>query len=150
MTGHTIPFFGMRSTRTLWLVLGAMFVLLCMPLLANAQAGRGSISGAVTDPSGAVVPGAQVELLSKATGVKLHTVTSGAGLYTFISLNPGAYQVTLTQKGFSKVVEDNIKVSVDQVTEVNLSLQVGAVTDTVTVIEGAELRNGAPGLTVYS
>ncbi len=139
MTGHTIPFFGMRSTRTLWLVLGAMFVLLCMPLLANAQAGRGSISGAVTDPSGAVVPGAQVELLSKATGVKLHTVTSGAGLYTFISLNPGAYQVTLTQKGFSKVVEDNIKVSVDQVTEVNLSLQVGAVTDTVTVIEGAEL-----------
>ncbi len=136
---HSIPFFGLRGTRPLWHLVSATLVLLCMPVLAGAQGGRGNISGTVTDPSGAVVPGAHVELLSKATGVKLHTVTTGAGLYTFISLNPGVYQVTLTQTGFAKIVEDNIAVTVDQVTEVNLSLRVGAISDTVTVTEGAEL-----------
>jgi hypothetical protein len=137
--GHSIAFFGLRGTKALWHLVIAMFVLLCMPYLANAQGGRGSISGTITDPSGGVVPGAHVELLSKATGVKLHTVTSGAGLYTFVSLNPGVYQLTLTQTGFAKIVEDNIVVTVDQVTGVDITLRVGTVSDTVEVVEGAEL-----------
>ena len=77
MKGHSISFFGLCSTRALRLLLGAMFVLLCMPSLASAQAGRGSISGLVSDPSGAVVNGAKVTLLNRATGVEQHTVTSG-------------------------------------------------------------------------
>lgn len=106
---------------------------------AFGQAGRGSISGTVTDPAGALVPGAQVVLLNQATGVKQHTVTSSAGLYTFISLNPGVYQVTVTHEGFSKVQQEKITVNVDQVTEVNLTLRVGATTETVTVTAGTEL-----------
>ncbi len=112
---------------------------LCAASVALAQAGRGSISGLVTDPNGALVPGAQVVLLNPATGVTQHTVTSGAGLYTFISLNPGVYQVTASQKGFKSVARDKITVNLDQVTEVNITLQVGAISETVTVTEGVEL-----------
>jgi hypothetical protein len=107
--------------------------------VALAQAGRGSISGLVSDPGGAIMPGVQVVLLNRATGVKQHTVTSSAGLYTFISLNPGAYEVTASQKGFRSVAEDNITVTVDQVSTVNITLQVGGINESVTVTEAATL-----------
>ncbi|MGB5152400.1 MAG: carboxypeptidase regulatory-like domain-containing protein [Candidatus Sulfotelmatobacter sp.] len=114
-------------------------LLVCAASVALAQAGRGSISGLVTDPAGALVPGAKVVLLNPATGVTQHTATSSGGLYTFISLNPGVYQVTASQKGFKNVAQDNVSVTVDQVTEVNLALEVGAITETVTVTAGTAL-----------
>ena len=119
--------------------LSVCILFLCAGSIALAQGGRGSISGLVSDPSGAIVPGAQVVLLNKATGVTQHTVTSSAGLYTFISLNPGVYQVTASQTGFKSVAQDNVTVTVDQVTEVNITLQVGAISETVTVTEGVAL-----------
>jgi hypothetical protein len=103
-------------------------LILCTATAALAQAGRGAVSGLVTDPSGAIVPGAKVTLLNHATGVALHSVTSAAGLYTFVSLNPGAYVVTASMKGFESVAQDNVKVTVDQTSTVNIALQVGAVT----------------------
>ena len=112
---------------------------LCAGSVAFGQAGRGSISGTITDPDGGVVSGAQVVLLNKATGVTQHTVTSGAGLYTFISLIPGVYKVTASQTGFVNVIQDNITVNVDAVTEVNITLRVGAVSESITVTEGAQL-----------
>src|SRR5579863_9754592 len=115
------------------------FLLLFATASALAQAGRGSISGLVTDPNGALVQGAQVELKNPATGVTQHTVTSGAGLYTFISLNPGVYQVTVSQSGFANTTQDKITVNLDQVTEVNITLKVGASTESVTVTGSADL-----------
>ena len=119
--------------------LSVCILFLCAAGVALAQAGRGSISGTVTDPGGAVIPGAQVVLLNHANGLTQHTVTNAAGLYNFISLNPGVYQVTASQTGFANVAQDKVTVSVDQTTEVNLSLRVGAATETVTVTEGVEL-----------
>jgi hypothetical protein len=113
------------------LVLSAAFAL--------AQAGRGSISGLVSDPTGAIVNGAQVTALNHATGVALHTVTSAAGLYSFVSLTPGVYVVTASQKGFESVAQDNVPVTVDQVATVNIALRVGSVTETVTVTETSAL-----------
>lgn len=115
------------------------FVLLFAATSALAQAGRGSVSGLVTDPNGALVQGAQVVLKNPATGVTQRTVTSGAGLYTFVSLNPGVYQVTVSQSGFANTTQDNITVNLDQVTEVNVTLKVGAATETVTVTQAVEL-----------
>jgi hypothetical protein len=60
----------------------ALFLIFVVAAVALGQAGRGIISGTVTDPGGAVVPGAQVTLLNSATGVSQHTVTSAAGFYT--------------------------------------------------------------------
>jgi hypothetical protein len=120
------------------------FLALCIVFLiaacgALAQAGRGSITGLVTDPGGAVVQGAKVTLLNPATGVTQHAVTTSGGLYTFISLNPGVYKVTASQTGFKSVAQDKITVNLDEVTEVNITLQVGATTETVDVTAGVEL-----------
>jgi hypothetical protein len=119
---------------------------LCIPVLLLAaaapgwcQAGRGGISGLVSDPSGAVIPGARVTALNHATGIAQSTITTGAGLYSFISLNPGSYQVTAAHKGFEKVAEDNVTVSVDQVSTVNFAMHVGSVNDTVTVTASLDL-----------
>jgi hypothetical protein len=120
-------------------VLFVCILFLCADSVALAQAGRGSISGLVTDSAGALVSGAQVVLLDHATGTKQHTVTSSAGLYTFISLNPGVYEVTASEKGFKSVAEDNVTVTVDQVSTVNIALQVGGINETVTVVETASL-----------
>jgi hypothetical protein len=106
---------------------------------AWAQAGRGTINGTVTDPSGAVVPGAKVTALSHATGIEQSTVTTRGGLYSFVSLNPGSYEVTATHKGFESVAEDNVAVSVDQVSTINIALRVGSVSDTVTVSASLDL-----------
>src|SRR3954467_1595918 len=101
-----------------------MLVLTGFAPVAFAQAGRGSISGLVTDQSGAIIPNAKVVVESQATGLKLSTVSSDAGLYTFVSLAPGVYRVTATASGFDTLLSNNIRVSVDQATNANLSLRI--------------------------
>jgi hypothetical protein len=105
----------------------------CLGPAALGQAGRGGISGLVSDPSGAILNGAQVTALNHATRVALHTVTSDAGLYSFVSLSPGLYLVTASQKGFESVAQDNVLVTVDQVSTANISLKVGSISETITV-----------------
>jgi Carboxypeptidase regulatory-like domain len=137
--------------KTVRNVLSVGILLLSAGSLALGQAGRGSISGLVSDPSGAIVSGAQMVLRNPETGVTQHTLTTSGGLYTFISLNPGVYQVTASQAGFKSVAQDKITVNVDQVTEVNITLQVGAATETVTVTEGVSLvepSNSTVGLLI--
>ena len=93
----------------------AFFLIVSAGMSAFAQAGRGSISGLVTDPGGALIQGAKVVLLNPATGVlRSATVTTSAGLYTFISLNPGVYKVTASQTGFKSVAQEKITVNLDE------------------------------------
>src|SRR5579863_3142152 len=114
-------------------------LLIAITSAACGQAGRGSISGLVTDATGAIVPGTKVVAQSQATGLKLSTVSTAAGLYSFVSLAPGSYQVTASAKGFETLVEKNVAVTVDQVATINLTLKVGNVSEVVTV-------NGATAL----
>ncbi len=130
-SGHSV-FFSLACLFTSVLVLFAATI-------ALGQAGRGSINGTVTDASGAMIPGCQVTLLNKDTGAKQQTVTSAAGLYSFISLNPGVYQVTATQPGFTTAVNEKVMVNVDQVSQADFSLQVGAATESVSVTAETEL-----------
>jgi hypothetical protein len=127
------------SATTMGRFLFACVLFVCAATAALAQAGRGSISGLVTDPSGAIVPGAKITLLNHATGVTLHTVTTAGGLYSFVSLNPGVYKVTASLKGFESVAQDNVQVSVDQGSTVNIALRVGSVNEVVTVTESTSL-----------
>src|SRR5580698_2839880 len=128
-----------KTTRSfLGNFLSISLLLLSAATAARAQAGRGAINGTVTDPSGAVIGGAKVTALNHATGIAQSTVTTGGGLYSFVSLNPGTYEVTATHKGFESVAEDNVAVSVDQVSSVNIALRVGSVSDTVTVSASVE------------
>jgi len=113
--------------------------LLCAVAGVRAQAGRGGISGLVSDPTGAIIPGASVTAVEAGTGAKLSTVATGSGLYTFVSLSPGSYQVSATAKGFDTVIQKNVRVSVDQVTTINLTLKIGQVNEVVTVTETTSL-----------
>src|SRR3569833_2983890 len=117
----------------------AVFVFTAFSISAFAQGGRGSISGLVTDQSGAIIPGAKVVAESQATGLKLSTVSTDAGLYSFVSLAPGVYRVTATAQGFDTLVANNIRVSVDQGTTANLSLKIGSVNEVVTVNDSTSL-----------
>src|SRR5271165_1339444 len=119
--------------KTIRNLFSVFILLLCAGSVALAQAGRGGISGLVSDPSGAILHGANVTALNHATGVALHTVTSDAGLYSFVSLSPGLYVVTASQQGFESVAQENVLVTVDQVATVNISLKVGSISETVTV-----------------
>jgi hypothetical protein len=110
----------------------ALFALLIAPHLM-AQAGRGAIGGLVSDSSGAIVPGATVTATNNATGAKLSATTTAAGIYSFISLSPGSYDVSASRTGFETLVRKGVTVTVDQTTTVNLSLKVGAVSEVVTV-----------------
>ena len=121
------------TSAFLHILLCASLLLLSAGSMAWAQAGRGGINGTVTDPSGAVVPGAKVTLSNHATGIAQSTISTAAGLYSFVSLNPGSYKITAARSGFETIARDNVVVSVDQASVVNISLLVGNVSDTVTV-----------------
>jgi hypothetical protein len=114
-------------------------VLLAGAVAAFGQAGRGSISGQITDPSGAIVAGAKVVAQEQATGIKFSTVSTAAGIYSFVSLPPGKYQLTVSEKGFETVVQKNVAVTVDQESTVNVTLTLGSVNEVVTVNESASL-----------
>jgi hypothetical protein len=125
--------FGLGSLLRGRLLLGALLAMVVTANLTAQVAGRGSLSGLVTDPSGAAVPAASVILTNVATGVALKGKTSGAGLYSFISLVPGSYRLEVSSNGFEKTVRNQIAVAVDQAESVNVALKLGSQSETVTV-----------------
>lgn len=93
----------------------------------------GSISGTVTDPTGAVVPGARVTVKNVDTGVAFTTVTNSSGNYLAGALNPGTYDVSAELKGFQTYARTGIPLHVNEAIAVDIQLQVGAMTTSVSV-----------------
>src|SRR5271157_3073625 len=103
-------------------------VIALAPNLCRAQnAASGAVLGAVTDPSGAVVPSAQIELINTETGAKTRATTSAQGSYAFPGVAPGTYRVTAAAKGFRTTVITDVSVQVNSTSTVNVSLEVGEV-----------------------
>lgn len=99
----------------------------------------GEITGAVTDSTGAVVPGSTVRATNAGTNISTETLTNDAGLYRISSLIPGTYLLSVEQPGFKKFVRENIVVSVGTVVRVDATLEVGAPTESVTVTGAAPM-----------
>ena len=112
---------------------GLLFVCLLLAPVIGAQEARGTIRGRVTDPQDAVVPNATVQLANQATGFTTNLTTNEQGAYQAPYLPLGIYRITAEAKGFKKVLRDQIEVRVNDRLEVNLVLQVGEVSETVTV-----------------
>ncbi len=112
-------------------VLAAMFLLVASTELRAQTTGR--IVGQVVDAQGAVVPGVTVTATSPSLQGPATTVTDGNGGYRFVSLPPGVYKVTATLSGFKTLEQDNVQVGLDRTVEVNLTMQVASVQETVQV-----------------
>jgi len=112
------------------LMLAITFVLAAT---AFGQSSQGAMGGTVTDPTGAVVPGAQVVVVNAATGAKSQTVSTSAGNYKFTELSVGAYTVTTTAPGFASAVDTGVQVTINSTTALDVKLKVGAENENVTV-----------------
>lgn len=106
---------------------------------ANGQSVYGSLTGTVTDPSGAAVVGAQVVAKGAATGVAQTAVTNSSGIYRFTNLLPATYDVTVSASGFGSQTTPNVAVVVNGIAELNVQLKLGQASQTVTVTTAAPL-----------
>jgi hypothetical protein len=105
--------------------------------LGLAQLDRGTITGTVTDASGAVVPGSKITIKNRATNATYQTVSTGAGDYTAANLPSGAYDLTFEATGLQHLVRSNVVVSVSETIRIDVSLEVGGSTETITVTTNA-------------
>lgn len=123
--------------------------LVCFILLlfvpAKGQSPNGTISGLVTDSSGAVIVGADVLLANDATGVQYSGKTNGDGMYVLPNIAPGSYRLQVSKTGFKTVIKPEIVVEVQSALAVNFSLPVGATAEVVTVVGGVPLINTESG-----
>jgi hypothetical protein len=99
----------------------------------RAQSVTGTITGTVTDSTGAVIPGATVKITETATGVSRSGVSNGAGIFSFPQLQPGTYNVAVTAKGFKTAERAGIALQINQTATVSIPLASGSVSETVQV-----------------
>jgi hypothetical protein len=118
------------------------FVVIAMvvfPAMSFGQGDRGSITGTVADPAGAIVAAAPVEARNRQTGSVFDTQTTGTGNYTLSQLPAGSYELSIAVPGFKKYVRQGLTVEVAQTLRIDVALEVGSATESVTVTEAATL-----------
>lgn len=126
-----------NGLRTFLLVLLALGVC-AVPVFAQTGS-TGSLLGTIVDPKGAVVAGASVKVVSKATNQEFTAQTSEDGTFTIPTLTAGVYTATVTASGFKQSVVTDIKIDVGKPSSINVELEIGAANEIVTVVGGGEL-----------
>jgi hypothetical protein len=111
-------------------------LLVCLSPL-HAQNERATVTGVVLDPSRSVVPGAAITLLAASTGIRSMTMTNSAGVYTFSGLPIGKYSLSVQAQGFDPLKVQSFSLEVGETRTQNITLNVGAVSSNVTVVEAA-------------
>ena len=124
----------MRST-----IIAIVCLLVVAGAAAFAQSDRGTITGSVTDQAGAVIPNAAIEVKNINTAAVYQTQSSSTGNYTFSQLPAGKYQMSSSVPGFKQFVRTGITVMVAQILRIDISLEVGDISETVTVSADAPL-----------
>src|SRR6266446_5764907 len=124
----------------------AFLLLLSLSVLAQTQT-TGRIAGVVKDPNGAVVVGAEVSLINKATGDERKVKTDTTGNYTVALLTPGTYRITVAASGFNTTVFDTVQVVITETTPVNADLTIaGVIADPVVVRIAPLIQRDGPQL----
>src|SRR5580704_2763567 len=106
---------------------------LVISLPTGAQVAGGTLSGTITDPSGAAVPNVQVVIKNSATGIARHLTTNSEGFYSAANLLPGTYEVAVSATGFNTEIKRGITINVGSQPVFNLVLQIGTVANSVEV-----------------
>ena len=115
----------------------ALVVCTLVSLQLDSQVVGGTLSGAITDASGAAIPGAQVIIKNAATGVSTAVTTNGQGIYNAPNLLPGNYDVTISAGGFATEVQSGVTLTVGSQQVLNFTMKVGTVTQEVQVTGSA-------------
>lgn len=124
-------------------VLAALGLFVCLNGTAFAQDPRGTIRGRVVDSSTAVIPGAMVSAVNVTTGIRVSAPTNEDGMYSLPFLPPGIYTVQAELSGFNPWSREGVQVRVSEITEQNITMTVGAVTERVEVKGGTPLLDTA-------
>lgn len=119
--------------------------LLILSVAGYAQSDRGSITGVVADPAGAVVANAVVDVKNVETGAVYHAATTNTGNYSINELPTGTYELSVTVPGFKKYVRQNLTLLVQQTLRIDTVLEVGAATESITVSEATSLLKTESG-----
>ncbi len=122
------------KNRLFRLIVSAGILLAATVLTTTAQTETARIQGTVADSAGAVVAGATIKVVSVSTGREVSAISASDGTYSLLSLQPGKYQVEVTQSSF-KTTKQEITLEVAQVATLDFSLEAGAVSETVTVTD---------------
>src|SRR5438876_8884219 len=125
-----------------------LFLFVCLAKQVSGQVNTGSLTGLVTDPQGAVVPGAVVKVKNQATNVETSVTSDSSGYYTFPTLPVGAYTVAVERQGFKKAVQEKVELEVGQKARLDFALEVGAVSESVVVAAAPPLlttQEASPG-----
>jgi hypothetical protein len=104
------------------------------------QSDKGTITGTIVDPAGAVIAGAPIEVKNADTGIVYDAASSATGNFTLVQVSAGKYEMSVTVPGFKKYVRQNITVEVAQTVRLDVALEVGAANESVTVKLALELR----------
>jgi outer membrane receptor protein involved in Fe transport len=115
-------------------VVAVLIAFLCLSAQVWAQATSGTLTGTVTDQSGAIIPNATVTITDTQRGSSVTTTSNGQGLFTRTQLANGIYNVSVAASGFNTAQQNNVVVSVDRETRINVALQPGNVQQTVEVV----------------
>src|SRR5262249_48025213 len=107
----------------------------------HAQSTNASLSGRVTDPSRALIVGAQITAICTNSNANIETRTNGSGQYHLANLKPGSYRLEVEKAGFSKLVKPDVILHVQDDLEINFEMKVGSVSEALTVEGGAPLLN---------
>jgi hypothetical protein len=122
----------MRTLSSALCLLLAAVVLSAFPTSLHAQSSQGGLRGVVKDAQG-VIPGVTVTMVNDANGVSRDTVTNGVGEYSFPAIEPGTYTVKATVQGYKTFERKAVPVSVQQFVGLDITLEIGALEETITV-----------------
>lgn len=130
-----------RRVRYLSVFVFALLCCLISAVPATAQSFNASLIGEVKDANEAIVSGAAVTVTNKATGSQQNTVTSDNGIFTFERLAPGEYELAIEATNFKRLLEPNLVLETNSTRRINLVLETGNISETVTVEAGAPVIN---------
>ncbi len=117
----------------------AAVLVLCGALAIFGQTVTSTITGRLTDPAGGIVPSAKILVVNEESGTTTNTESNEAGIYRAGSLSPGIYRIEVEAPGFQRLLRKAVGVQVSQVVQVDLSLQLGSINETVSITGAAPI-----------